>query len=183
MRTATVLDEKGECKKQAEGGRAACEFPETPSPELIAKSRLNKRALRGHSNETIPYLQFPCRSESRPFFFFKHHLDSNPMKSVQHQYTSKGNIQLLFFLIQLTPPSSTSFLILFYSSDGTLNLGHHLDRENRPHIQGRWWAGMCVCVCVWVGGVVTGFPDSALRGNQVKLSPSFQAQALLTVFT
>lgn len=70
------------------------------------------------------------------------------------------------------------YALLFYSSDGTLNLGHHLDRENRPHIQGRWWAGI-VCVCVgW--GVCNWFPDSALRGNQIKLT--FQAITLLTVF-
>lgn len=72
--------------------------------------------------------------------------------------------------------------ILFYSSDRTLNLGHHLDRENRPHIRG-WWAAtlwVCVCVCGMWRRVVTGFLILPGAENQIKLT--FQPNALPTIF-
>lgn len=77
--------------------------------------------------------------------------------------------------------------VLFYSSDGTLNLGHHLDRENRPHIQGRWWAGMvsvCVCVCGMGRGVRNWFPYSAWRGepNKANLSTEHSSNRFLFLF-
>lgn len=59
---------------------------------------------------------------------------------------------------------------LFYSCEGTLNLGRHLDRENRPLIQRGWWAGR-----VWDSGFLI-LPSG---GEQLWLSLPSQASPLI----
>lgn len=93
----------------------------------------------------------------------------------------RGNALPVFFRSVTRPHPLRR--ILFYSSDGTLNLGHHLDRENRPHIRGRWWWGAAWWVCESVCGmrrrVVTGFLILPGGENQIKLT--FQPNAPPTI--
>lgn len=114
---------------------------------------------------------------------FSQQLDWRPVDWIHHHHMSRDTFSLLqdprWHPHPPHPSRCNLFALVFYSSDGTLNLGHHLDRENRPHIQGRWLAGM---MWVYWGGGCNWFPDSALRGNQVKLSLFIQALTLQTAF-